>query len=182
MSDQAALRGIDNAVSALPQPSAVAALIPTGTLTQNFNSNISTVVSVANARRVTLIVSHDAHASATDGTVWVLPMLSNANTAPAIGDDSWHAAPVPDIASTDADLGSGVTLPTGADFTKGPVWRRHPIGGLIFSTEGASSGEKVRVRLPRLDVDDARWMYVAAIQQGDTTNFGTVKVDYCVSI
>lgn len=182
MSDQVALGGNDTPVSALPQPSVSGSLISSGTLTQSFQSNVSTVVSVQNARRLTLLVKHTAHASATDGVVHVLVMLANTATAPAIGDDSWFAAPVSDIASTDADIAAGATLVTGADYSKGPNWRSYAVGGLILKTMPASSAEVVRQRMPAIDVSDARWMYAAAIQQGDTTNFGTVAIDYVTSL
>lgn len=182
MSDQVALGGMDSPVSPLPQPSVTGSLIPSGTLTQNFNSNISSVVSVYGARRVTLHVQHTAHASATDGVVHVLVMLSNKATQPTITDDSFGAVPVVDISSTDGDMGAGVTVPTDVPWGKAPNWRVYAVGGLILKTMPASGSEKVRQRMPAIDVSDARWMYVAAIQQGDTTNFGTVAVDYSTSL
>lgn len=179
MSTQASLGGLDGSITPLPQPGVAVSLIASATLSQDFNDAISDVVSVKNARRVVLIVKHDADDSASDGVVHTLVMLSNANDAPAIGDDSWDALPFYDTSSTDADIAAGVTLPTDADITKGPNWRKVAAGGLLLLTEPASSSEKVRQRFT-IDVADARWMYVACVQQGDTTNFGTVAVDWAV--
>lgn len=182
MSEQATIAAQQRAVSPLPQPGVQQTLITAGTtLTQDFNDAISDIVSVEQARRLTLLVDYAAHASATDGYVVLLAMGANTRTAPALGDDDWYALPWFDTSESDADIAGGATLPTGADYTAGPNWRSIKCGGLLVETMRASSSEEVRQRVP-LGVDDVRWVYVAAIQQGDTTNFGTLGVKYALSL
>lgn len=180
MSDRpAGLDGTQNIVTVLPQAGASRSLIASSTLTQDFNGNISTVRSVVHARNLTLHVKYTGGTGATDGYAHILVMCSNANDAPAIGDDSWDALPFWDVTATDADLTS--TLPTGADFTAGPVWRVVEAGALILKTQPADAAEEVRQRF-RLSVDDVRWVYVAAAEVGQTSNDGTIAIDYSLSV
>ncbi len=181
MADPASLQTAEQPVAVAPSPGVAKELIASVTLTQNFNNAISVVRSCYDVRRLILLVDYAAHASATDATVDILVMFSNDQAAPAIGDDSWYAAPVYDTSPTDADIAGAVTLPTNADFSRGPNFRVLKAGGLILQTMPASSSEEVRQRFT-VDVSDARWFYAAAIQQGDTTNFGTLQVDYALSL
>lgn len=182
-SEQAALSNRPHPSSPMPATGSVVPLIALATLSQDFNDAISGVVSVADARRVGLWVKHAAHASQTDGYPLLLVQISAEHDAPAIGDDSWYPPTLADqTATSEADIGAGVTLPTGADFTKGPNWREVVGGGLLLrATKPASSSEKPRMMWP-LEIGLARWMYVAAIQQGDTTNFGTIAIDWNIAL
>lgn len=179
---QAALGARPGASSPLPATGAAATLISSATLSQSLQAVNSGVVGVSDARRVGLFLKHDAHASESGGTVVVQVLVSAAVTAPAIGDDSWYAPCVADATATEADIAAGVTLVTGADYTKGPEWRSLEVGPLLFVTQAHGNSEKSRLALPPIDVTSARWMYVAICQQGDTTNFGTGAVDWNLAL
>lgn len=179
---KAALADLAHTMSPMPATGPAVELIASATLTQSLQTGASAVVSVADARRVGLWLKHDAHASESGGYVVLQVLVSAARTAPAIGDDSWYAPSFADATATEADIAGGVTLVTGADYTRGPEWRSVECGPLLLTTQAHGNSEKSRTLFPSLDVTMARWMYCAMIQQGDTTNFGTGAVSYNLAL
>ena len=182
MTDQARLADRPAPHSPVPATGVAETLIASATLSQSLQAVNSGVVSVADARRVGLFLKHDAHASESGGYVVVQILVSAARSAPAIGDDSWFAPCFADATATEADIAAGVTLVTGADYTKGPEWRSVECGPILLTTQAHGNSEKSRLALPPIDVTSARWLYVALCQQGDTTNFGTGAVDWCIAL
>lgn len=179
---QATLDDRPHPSSPMPATGHARELIASATLSQSLQAVNSGVVSVAEVRRVGLFLAHDAHASESGGYVVCQILLSAAATQPAIGDDSWYAPCFADATATEADIAAGVTLVTGADYTKGPEWRSVEVGPLLITTQAHGNSEKSRLALPPIDVTSARWMYVALCQQGDTTNFGTGAVLWNVAL
>lgn len=178
MSDQATLSARQGVVTMMPQAGVAASLIASGTLTADFNDNISTVVGVIEANYCTLLVKHTGGTSQANGYPVLLVMFANTLLAPAIGDDSWFA-PVVETADTAGSLPG--TVPTGADFAADPNWTPIEVTQKYWKGDVTQADEVLRARIP-IDCSDARWMYVAAIQQGDVTNFGTIAVDYALSV
>lgn len=164
----------------LPAPGPGEELIASGTLSQSFEANKSDVFSVIDARRLGLWLTHTPHGSQSGGYVVVQVLISpddgTAGAPPTIGADQWYAPTLSDSTPTDADIAAGVTLVTGADYGKAPEWRTVKCGGLLLRTMDTDASEPVRIKLPSIDVGEARWAYVAMIQQGDTTNFGTAAL------
>ena len=179
---QAVLDTIEGVTTVLPNTGPQVELIASGTLTQDFNDTISAIVSVKNARRVGLWLKHDGVTSQTSGYPVVLVQVSGLETAPVLGADSWYAPGLAESTWTAADIAAGVTLPTGADYTKGPVWSPLSVGGLLMQLKATDAAQDPRILLPPIDVTLARWMYVAVVQQGDTTNFGTASVDWNMAL
>lgn len=181
MSDQATLGGTDNPVSMLPQTGVAQELIATATLSQDFNDCISTVVSVEQGNWVTIDMVHTPHASQTGGVVNVIVLFSRQRTAPAIGDDAWYPPSIETAASAGALPG---TKPTGADWDNNPPnWTPHAVAPKYWTLPATDGGGTEVVRLPiTTDCSEARWMYVAAIQQVDVTSFGTASATYTLSL
>lgn len=162
----------------MPQTGVAAELIASGTLTTDFNDNISAAVNVTEANRVTLLVKHTGGTSQANGYPVLLVMFANTAAAPTIGADSWFA-PVVETADTAGSLPG--TKPTGADFAADPNWTPIEVTQKYWKADVVQDGEVLRARVP-IDCSDARFMYAAAIQQGDTTNFGTIAVDYVLNV
>lgn len=181
MSEQAALESQQGIVTMLPQTGVTRALLASGTLTADFNDNISDPVSVVRGNWVTIDVTHTPHASEAGGVVNVIVLFSRAATVPAVGDDSWYPPAIETAGSAGALPG---TKPTGADWDNNPPnWIPHALTPKYWTLPATDGGGTEAVRLPiTVDCSDARWMYVAAIQQVDVTNFGTVSATYALSL
>lgn len=163
--------------TALPAAGPAASLI-SGTLTANFNGNISAITSVKDASRVNLLVSHTPHAAEAGGVVNLLVLFAYTDAAPTLGDDVWYPPSIETAGSAGALPG---TLPTGADYGANPPnWTPYAVTPKYYTLAPADGGEALRVTIP-IDCPGARWMYVAAIQQVDTTNFGTIAISAALS-
>lgn len=178
MSDQATLGAIPNTTTSLPQPGVAASLIASDTLTAAFQNTISTVVSVEQARTVTLLVKYTPHASTSNAFVNLLVAFAYTRTAPATGDDSWFIGTT-QVAGTALALPG--TIPTGADFAASPVFVPRDSGHHFYRLAEVDASQPMRVAID-VPCAAARWMYVACSQSVDVTNFGTVVVDYVLSV
>lgn len=157
MAAQAALGGLDHAMSPLPQTGAAVELLASTALTTDLSGAVSAVVGVSQFRRVTLWISADVGAAG--AYAHIVPLVSAEAAQPAIGDDSWYALAERD-ASAVATLLTGA-VPTGADFTIAPEWAVVTCRPLVIRTELGDAGtDKIRMAVT-IDVSHARWLYVA---------------------
>ncbi len=174
MSDQPHTTGRDHPMSTIPATGPMVPAIASATLSQDYNDAISTVVNVADFRRVCVRFKHIGGGSQSGGYPQFIAAGAATQAEPAIGDDdTWFPTPVYDSSPTDADIAGTVTLPTGADFTAGPAWRGIKTGSGLYLGMPADAAEEQFGRFT-LDVTDDRWLYIAAVQQGDLVNFGTI--------
>lgn len=178
MSDQATLGAIQGVTTSLPQPGVATSLIASDTLTATFQGTISTVVSVEQARTVTLLVKYAPHASTSNARVNILVAFAYTRTAPATGDDSWFIGTT-QVAGTALALPG--TVPTDADFAASPVFVPLESGHHFYRLAEVDALQPMRLAVD-VPCAAARWMYVALSQSVDTTNFGTVVVDYVLSV
>jgi hypothetical protein len=175
---QASLLGIDGRSSPLPQAGDAQQLRALSSLATEWVA--TPIVSVELARRGALWLAYDGQTSTSAGRPEIIVLTSGERARPALGDDAWYAPAVLDVAPTDAVIAG--TLPTGADYTVTPSWRRMTAGGLVLRTfPTANATDKIRLAIP-LDVTHARWMYVAAREVGDTTNVGALGLRWSVSL
>lgn len=133
----------------------------------------SEVFNIQVARSLMLEVFYNAHASTTTGYPELLVKVSNAEEAPATGDDVWNVLSLKDdlVSGTAALTG---TLPTGTDFTADPLNNAQLIRGGLFRTSPAAANS-AKIREPFMfNVQGWRWCQVYAHEKGDTTNIGTL--------
>lgn len=160
-------------------------LISSQVLTQDADDTKSSIVPVRDARACGLWIMYDGDESATTAgepqiMVWVSghddPDIPGA--APAETDDVWFSPGVLDVAPTDAVLGNDTYVPGNLPVSANPEYREYKVGPLVlnlFPTD--ANNDKVRVMV-KLDVAMARWMFVSAVEVGDTTNDGTLQIEY----
>lgn len=144
-------------------------------------------VSVAQARKITLLIAYDADAGGTANrcqiTVWGSAEDSaTAGTAPAITDDTWYAPGILDTSPTDAVL-TGTPI-TNFGATVQPEYRNYAIGPLSLTTIASDAGtDKIRVAVT-LDVTPFRWLHIQCKELGDTDadQLGILGVKYVLSL
>lgn len=170
MAEQATLGGTDGSVSPLPQPGRAVVLRTSAVLTDAW---IATgVVSVQNARRVTLFCAYAADSGGTANRAQIRVMASaedaTAGGAPAVADDVWYAPVIVDAEAT-------ATLLTGTKETGATMTTTQPEHGVIVARplaitlgEPSDAGTDVVRMAITLDVANYRWLYVAAKELGDT--------------
>jgi len=140
----------------------------------------SEVFSVASARTLLLGVFYNAHASTVTGYPEFYIKVSNADSAPATGDDSWVELTIRDDTLQAAAAMTG-TLPSGQDATAGPL--RNPVflrGILPRTNIAVANSDKIRQAFV-FDVTPYRWCQVTAHEKGDTTNIGTLTLNASLS-
>lgn len=183
----AALGGLDDAVSPLPQPGRAVELRASAVLTAAWVA--TDVVSVADARRVTLFCKYSADSSGTANRAQLRIMCSAEDDpsdggVPDVADDVWYAPAVVDATPTVA-LVTG-TKETGATMTvtspEHAVVVARPIA--ITLGEPSDNGTDVWHLALTIDVTPYRWMYCAAKELGDTDSgdLGTLQVKWNKSL
>lgn len=140
----------------------------------------SEMLNVEHMRRVTFRLSYNASASTTTGYPLIqvyacgYPLDPATGLEPLIGDDVWHAPMITD-GSVTATTTTG-TLPTGADWTNGPLFNLQSQRTLLLKPSAAvANSDKVRQKFS-VDVTDDFFVYIIAAEVGDTTNRGTLKI------
>lgn len=168
--EQAALGGTDKATSPLPQTGRAVPLRTSAVLTAAWVA--SDVVSVAAARRVTLLCAYTADAGGTGNRAQIRIMCGcedgGDGSAPEVADDVWYAPTIVDVEGT-------ATLLTGTKETGATVTTTQPEHGVVVARplaitlgEPADAGTDVVRMAITIDVTGYRWMYVAAKELGDT--------------
>ncbi len=183
---QATLGGLDMASSPLPQPGRAVELRASAVLTRAWVA--TSVVSVAQARRVTLFCAYAADASGTANRAQIRVMCAGEDdsdgTAPEVADDVWYAPTIVDATPT-ATLLTG-TKETGATMTvtqpEHAVVVARPLA--ITLGEPSDAGTDVYRLAVTLDVTPYRWLYVAAKELGDTDagDLGVLGIKYAISL
>lgn len=140
----------------------------------------SETVGVAFGRTLGLWVKYDASASTTAGYPHIIVLGSSEVSQPASGDDSWFELPLRDDSLGTAAALSG-TLPTGADYSAGPLRNALVVRG--FTTKPmAAVGNSNKIRqLVAFDITCVKWVHVIASEVGDTTNRGTLGLGINIS-
>lgn len=140
----------------------------------------SEIVGVAFARTMGLWVKYDAHASTTAGYPSIVVLASSEADQPAAGDDAWF-----ELSQRDDALGTAAalagTLPTGADFSAGPLRNVLSVRGFTIKPMAAvGNSNKIR-QMVALDITQVKWIQVMASEVGDTTNRGTLSLGVNIS-
>lgn len=140
----------------------------------------SEMIGVKLASRVTFRLSYNAHASTTTGYPLLMVLACGyeldpaTGLAPLIGDDVWHSPMITDGSIT-ATATTG-TLPTGADWTNGPLLGLQVHRPLVLQPPAAvANSDKLRMKFT-VDVTDDFYVYIIAQEKGDSTNRGTLKI------
>jgi hypothetical protein len=183
---QAALNGLDGAISPLPQPGVAVALRASAVLTAAWVA--TDVVSVRNARRVTLFCAYAADAGGTANRAQIRVMASAEDaaggTAPTVATDVWYPPAIVDATAT-------ATLLTGTKETGATMTTTQPEHGVVVARplaitlgEPADAGTDVGRMAITLEVGPYRWLYVAAKELGDTDadQLGILGIKWNVSL
>lgn len=140
----------------------------------------SEMLNVERLRRVTFRLSYNAHASTTTGYPLIQvfacghPVDPTTGVEPLIGDDVWHSPMITDGAIT--PTATTGTLPTGADWTNGPLYGQQIHRPLVLQPPAAvANSNKLRMKFT-VDVTDDFFVYIIASEVGDPTNRGTLKI------
>lgn len=140
----------------------------------------SEMLNVKSLRRVTIRLLYNANASTTTGypliQVWCcgIPLDTSTGLEPAIGDDVWYAPMITDGVVT--GTATSGTLPTGADWTQGPLYGQQIHRPMTLQPPAAvANSDKLRMKFT-IDVTDEFLMYVIAQEKGDSTNRGTLSI------
>lgn len=151
------------------------ALVASAALAAAGAATSSSIVSVADARKITLFVKYTG--GATGGYPHILPLVSGSLASPAVTDDSWYALGSWDGSITaDVDF---VTLPTGVDISPqnfGEVEMQE----LLIKTAATASTDAQRIAIT-LDVTPFRWLFLVYAEKGVTGTPGTLAIDYTLS-
>lgn len=140
----------------------------------------SSIISVDQARRLTLWVSYTMNASATAGYPQILVAQTAQETLPLTTDDVWYHSQVND-GSVSATLLTG-SMPSSVDATIAPEWGSLTLRPVVYRLEGGdASTDKIRLKIP-VDVQDARWCFLLYAEEGDSTNPGTFAASYSLSV
>lgn len=167
---QAALGGLDKASSPLPQPGRAVELRASAVLTANWVA--TGVVSVAQARRVTLYCAYAADAGGTANQAQIRVMASaednSDGSAPEVADDVWYEPAIVDVEGT-------ATLLTGTAETGATATITSPEHGVVVARplaitlgDPSDAGTDVVRTAITIDVTGYRWLYVASKELGDT--------------
>lgn len=184
---QATLGGMDHVMSPLPQPGRAQVLRTSAVLTAAWIA--TDVVSVEQARRVTLFLAYAADASGTANRAQIRIMCAaeddpSDGSAPEVADDVWYAPTIIDATPTVA-LVTG-TKETGATATvvqpEHAVVVARPIA--ITLGEPSDAGTDVMRYAITIDVTPYRWLYCACKELGDTDagDLGTLGIKYNLSL
>lgn len=141
----------------------------------------SEMLNVERVRRVTIRLAYNASASTTTGYALVQvyccgkPKDATTGAEPLITDDVWYSPMITDgVITATATAG---TLPTGADWSNGPLFGRQIHRPLVLQPPAAvAHSDKLRMKFT-IDVTDEFFVYVIASEVGDTTNRGTLKIE-----
>ena len=137
-------------------------LLDSTALTTDLNGGVSSIVALGDSRYVTLWIS--ASADAASAYAHIIPLVSAAESQPALGDDSWYGLPERDTTAV-ATLLTG-TLPSGADYTIAPEWAVVTCRPLVIRTETSDANtDEIRMSVT-LEVSHAKWMYVTCEEVG----------------
>lgn len=154
-----------------------AAIFPSAALASSGAWTRSSIVNVANARKIVLEIDYDA--AAASGYPIILPLVSNADDQPAADADSWFQMSVWDGSITAGALTG--TLATGSDFTLAAnqgVCISHGLAVRLAASSGAS--DEHRIAIP-LDVSAFKWFHFQAAEVGATGSPGTLAVLYSLA-
>lgn len=139
------------------------------------------IFNVSRARLLSLFFAYNAHASTTTGQAKVRIMVSNADAAPAFGDDSWYEVQLPNDTNGTAAALVGA-LGTGWDATTGPLRNvRSLLGGTFLLPAAVANSDKIRQSVV-VDVTAFRWCIIAVQEFVDTTNRGTVSIGASLTV
>ena len=142
---------------------------------------VSAQIRVEGARKIVLHFNLIAGSAANE--LVLIPLVSQldlANTGttsvpaqpPAVGDPSWTTYGEDNLAATDAALDSGITLMSGADYTKAPVWRHVTLEPLVIRFKPASAtSDTISMRI-KLDVEGEKWFQLVV---ADVDSAGTLS-------
>lgn len=141
----------------------------------------SSIVSVADSRRITLLITATTDASSGTGSFCeIVPMAAYTMAEPAAGDATWFPFYDTDGISSSADLAAG-TLPTGTDYTVAPNWIKRTVQPLAFLTQTTENDTDIIQLSITIDVTAARWFQLMIHEAGDTSNPATVAISYVLS-
>ena len=141
----------------------------------------SDVLQVAGRNLACLQLAYDA--AAIGGYPVIIPLVSYAEDAPAVGDDAWFALPASDGMPTPTSL-SGA-LPAGADYTLAPSVGLVDVRPLAVRPSAAAAAATNEIRqsiaLDLTSVPGARWLMVAIAEVGVTATPGAALVTATVA-
>lgn len=151
------------------------ALVASAALAASGATASSSIVSVADARKITLFVKYTGGAAG--GYPHILPLVSGALTSPATTDDSWYA-----LGSWDGSITASTqlaALPTNVDISREGF-------GLVLMQEtllrtAATVGTDAQRIAITLDVTPFRWLFLVYAEKGNTGTPGTLAIDYTLS-
>lgn len=137
------------------------------------------IVRVEGQRVITLTIAYDA--AGVGGYPVIIPLVSNAGTKPAAGDDAWSQMPINDGTWTNTVL-SGA-LASGSDFTQNPGVGLTEVRGLALKPMAAAVGatDEVRISVP-LQVAGFRWFQFQIAEVGNTGAPGAALVTYSLTV
>lgn len=140
----------------------------------------SEILNVKSLRRVTIRMAYNASASTTTGYALVQvyccgePLDPTTGVEPLIGDDVWYSPMITDGSIT--PTATAGTLPTGADWSNGPLFGQQVFRPLVLQPPAAvANSNKLRMKFT-LDVTDECLIYIIASEVGDPTNRGTLSL------
>lgn len=135
------------------------------------------VVSVKDARTLAISIAYDA--AGAGGYPVLIPLASNAEEEPAVGDDAWFTVPVSDGLVTTTTLAGA--LASGADFTQAPGLGLVDVRGTAIKPMAGASGASDEVRvLVLLHVAPYRWIHFQIAEVGATGTPGAAKISASV--
>ena len=137
----------------------------------------SSIVDVAAARKLTLLLDYDPAAVA--GAPHLILLGACTADAPAAGDDSWFM-----LTATDGSITAAVstgTVPTGADYTVVQVMGTATLQQMIYKLAAATNAaDEIRAAVT-IDVTPFRWFHFIAAEVGVTGTPGTLVGSYVLS-
>jgi hypothetical protein len=167
-----------NASTPIAGQGGVASIFASAALAASGAWSRSSIVSVADARKLTLFVDYDPGAI---GGYPGLILLGSCNvTEPASDADSWFQLSMFDGSVTSA-VGSGA-LATGSDFTIAqPEGFAIAYPLIVRLTAATNAADEYRQAIT-LDVTPFRWVHFQAAEIGVTATPGTLAVTYSLSV
>ena len=183
--EPASLGGLDHATSPLPQPGRAIVLRTAAVLTANWVA--TDVVSIQQARRLTLYCAYAANAAGTGNRAQIRVMASAEYTStgatPAVSADVWYTPSLVDATPTTTDLtGTKETGATLVNLTNYSVIVARPMA--ITLGDAADAGTDVQRYALTFDVGPYHFFYLAAKELGDTDSgqLGTLGVKMNLSL
>lgn len=138
----------------------------------------TSAINVSDARYCVVFVDYDP--AATAGRPAILPLVSNASTQPAAGDDAWFMMGTWDGTVTAQVLGGAVA--TGADYTAAPDVALALHRGLLVALEPADGAtNELRVSFV-LNVAAYKWLQFAYAEDGATGSPGTIAIKFALAV